>query len=304
MSDPLRGVLAILLVPFHENGDIDWVSYEKEVEHCLGAGVHGLVVPAVASEFYALETDERRELFERLADRVQGRLPLVAAVSAAHWRTAHALARHAASLGAAAVMAMPPYIGHNHKPGLDAICEYFDAVAQADVPIVYQNTDMLGSTALAPERIEQVMGRVGAIRYIKEEGAAAPQRMTAMRAAVERHGVRMIGGAGGTHLMAEASRGCVAWMPAAEFADILASIVEAMWSGDNATAWARYRALLPALVLENLLGMVWAKAVLQRRGVFSSKAMRGPSPRWGEPEEADLDRVWPDLEALWRGTGR
>ncbi len=299
MTTRLRGVLAILLVPFAESGEIDWPAYEREVDFCLGAGVHGIVVPAVASEFYALEADERRELFARLADRVGGRLPLVAGVSAPHWRAAQALARHAATLGASAVMAMPPYVGHIHKPGVEAIRAHFDAIAQAGLPIVYQNSDTLASASLPVERIAQILDEIPAIRYLKEEGVAAPQRMGALAPLVHEHGVGLIGGTGGTHLIAEADRGCVAWMPAAEFSDILAMIVESLWRGERTLAWERYRALLPALVLENLLGMVWAKAVLRRRGVFTSIAMRSPAPAWGEGETADLDRVWPDLSALW-----
>lgn len=303
MLNPLRGVLAILLTPFQENGNIDWPTYQKEIDFCLSAQVHGVVVSAVASEFYTLEISERRDLLARLVERIQGRLPVVVGVSATHWRTAHDLARHASAFHVDAVMAMPPYVSHNHKPRLESIVEYFDAIAQAGIPVIYQNTDMLGSVALPPERIGQVVERVPAIRYVKEEGAGSPQRIATLRPVVEARGVHLIGGAGGTHLMAEAARGCNAWMPAAEFADLLAGIVEDLWRGDQVLAWERYRALLPALVLENLLGMVWAKAVLQRRGVFVSKAMRAPAPYWGGAEEEDLDRVWPDLSALWHKVG-
>ena len=49
----LAGIYQILHTPFAETGAIDWASYERQIDFCLQAGVHGLVTPAMASEFFA-----------------------------------------------------------------------------------------------------------------------------------------------------------------------------------------------------------------------------------------------------------
>src|SRR5690349_868710 len=105
-----RGVFTIPCTPFHEDGSLDEASLRREVRFCLECGAHGLVGPVNASEFYTLTDAERLRVMTIIAEENAGRVPYVAgcsAVSAAHGVM---LARHAHSIGAAAIMAMPPVI--------------------------------------------------------------------------------------------------------------------------------------------------------------------------------------------------
>ena len=54
---------------------IDWESFAEQIEFCMAAGVHGLVVPALASEFFTLSDAERRQVVEFASDAIAGRAP-------------------------------------------------------------------------------------------------------------------------------------------------------------------------------------------------------------------------------------
>ena len=58
----LAGIFQILHTPFTDTGEIDWTSFERQIEYCIEAGVHGLVLPAMASEFFSISDAERFEV--------------------------------------------------------------------------------------------------------------------------------------------------------------------------------------------------------------------------------------------------
>ena len=62
----LSGVLPIVTTPFSGDGRVDLSSLTRVVEHILSSGAHGLVYPAIASEFQTLSPEERRGAVEHV----------------------------------------------------------------------------------------------------------------------------------------------------------------------------------------------------------------------------------------------
>ena len=106
----LRGVFPVLQSPFDDADRLDLDALASEVEFCRRAGVHGVVYPAIASEFQYLTDDERRAGVEAVVVAAAGAIPVVAGVAAASGAQSVVYAEHAARAGAAAVMALPPII--------------------------------------------------------------------------------------------------------------------------------------------------------------------------------------------------
>ena len=104
------GIYPILQTPFDDNGAIDWKSLESQIAFCLAARVHGLVIPAMASEFFALSDKERFELVEFTLKAVHHRVPVLIGVQAVSLPVALGFAGHAVANGADGLMAMPPYL--------------------------------------------------------------------------------------------------------------------------------------------------------------------------------------------------
>ena len=122
----LRGVFPVLQSPFDDANRLDLDALGAEVEFCRRAGVHGVVYPAIASEFQYLTDDERRAGVEAVVGAAAGAIPVVAGVAAASGAQVVVYAAHAARAGATAVMALPPII----SPGrADELRAYYAGIA-------------------------------------------------------------------------------------------------------------------------------------------------------------------------------
>lgn len=201
----LAGIFPILQTPFDESGALDLDSLRSAVAFCLRAGVHGIVTPANASEFFTLSDAERLQVSEVVLEEVSGRVPVIISVNGVSSHAAVAFTRHAITHGADGVMALPPYV---RRPGEAGVHAYYEAVAAAAAggPVIVQNAEPPLGTPLSIPSLVKLMERAPGIRYVKEEVNPGGQRMSALiRAAGERlWGV--FGGLNGIWLLGELDR--------------------------------------------------------------------------------------------------
>ncbi|MFP3547788.1 dihydrodipicolinate synthase family protein, partial [Rhizobium sp. SIMBA_035] len=95
------------------------------------------------SEQFALSDDERNTLMHAVLEHVAGRVPVI--VTTSHYGTQVCAARslRAQQLGAAMVMAMPPYHGATLRASEAAIYGFFRAVSEAvTIPVMIQDAPM------------------------------------------------------------------------------------------------------------------------------------------------------------------
>lgn len=283
----LRGVFAVLVTPFDDDGSLDKDSLDRCIEFSIGAGAHGLVTLANASEVRSLSDDERKDVARRVVQTVDGRLPVVVGVSAAS--TAHAAmhARHAAEVGAHAVMAMAPYDLSARVSPEAGIMEYFMAIARAaEIPVIVQNYSAPISTPLPPAFIAQLLSSIPGVSYVKEEVPPTGQRISRLVQFSERVLLGVWGGVGGRFMLDEYRRGACGTMPACDVTDVHVRIWDALERDDEAGARQLHGLLLPLLNLQSLYGTPVYKEVLRRRGVIASAHVREP----GHPDLDEFDR--------------
>ena len=132
----LAGVYPITLTPFTDDGDVDEAGIESLVESYISAGAHGLTVLGIMGEAARLLDDERDVVLSRYLASADGRVPVVAGVSARATRMALHYARRAEEGGVAAVMLAPP----DNTRHLELVFEHFRQVeAAVSVPVVVQD---------------------------------------------------------------------------------------------------------------------------------------------------------------------
>ena len=103
----LRGVLPVFQTPYHSNETIDFATLEREIAWLHDCGAHGIVM-AMVSETLRLSSEERERLAEAACKLGRARGVVVISVGAESSKVAERYARHAESVGADAVMAIPP----------------------------------------------------------------------------------------------------------------------------------------------------------------------------------------------------
>src|SRR5919198_4844508 len=102
------GILPAVTTPFDASGGVDVAALQANIRALLDAGVHGIVGTGTMGEAGSLSTAERRGVIAAIAEAVDGRVPVVAGVSAATAEQAGAYAKDAAAAGAVAIMCLPP----------------------------------------------------------------------------------------------------------------------------------------------------------------------------------------------------
>jgi 4-hydroxy-tetrahydrodipicolinate synthase len=303
MSDhpALRGILPVLQIPFRGAGAgqvIDDDSLRAEVDFCIAAGVDGLVVPALASEFMVLAPEERQDIVATVIDQTRQRVPVVANVAAASVQEAVLYARHAREAGAAAVMALPPYV---RRPGPDGVFAYYQAIAEAArLPIVIQNAPPPLGMNLPSALVNRLVDEIDCIAYVKEERLPPGHHMSDVLAGASSRLRGVFGGTAGLYIPSELARGAIGCMPSAAIPDVLVDIYRAYVGGDVARARALHQQALPLLTMEMSVLMAVSKEVLVRRGVFAGTGMRDPEfPVLDGNDLAELDALWPGVSPLF-----
>ncbi len=298
LTGPFRGVYAILPTPFHDDGSLDEASLGRCVEFCIAAGAHGIVTPVVASEAAALLDEERLHVAELVLARVDGRVPVVVGVSGMTEPSSVRYSRHAVSIGADAVIAMPPGDG---RTGESEIFPFYTAVARAvePLPVWIQHYPGAGGTVMSPNLLARLLTEIQGVEYLKEETTLAPQVMTRVSELAGDSLKGMMGGMGGRYLIDEARRGACGTMPACEVVDIHVAIWDALELGEHDEARRLHTRLLPLLNHEAMYGFPVWKQVLVRRGVFDSARTRIPNAAvFDAQNHRELDRLLADLDDL------
>ena len=295
MAQEWRGIFPVLLTPFRENGLIDEESLRRQVDFVVEAGVHGIVTPVNTSEFYLLSEDERRWLAEIVIRQSAGRVPVIIGTAASSAGTAEALARHARDVGAAGVIAMPPFVVRLSSEG---VMDYYSRIAGAadGLPVVLQNVEGEVGAPLSPQAVVDIAGQVPGVRYVKEETLPSTHRISAL---LELAGDRLdgvFGGSWGRFLINELQRGACGLMSGSHLADAQVKVYDLWREGRHEDARAVFVRQLPVQNLWSQLGLRVAKEVLRRRGVFSTNLCRRPAPDLDEVDMAELDAAMAMVE--------
>ena len=287
----LSGIFQILQTPFDERGVIAWESFARQIEYCFAAGVHGLVVPALASEFFTLSDAERKEVVAFASEQIAGRAPFVVGVQGLNQHIALDFARHACQHDATALMAMPPYLRKAPKPQVQ---EYYRELAAFDRPLIIQNAPAPIGTPLSPRELVDLLAAEPNIQYIKEETIPILQHISQILELDAGACLGVFGGANGIYLIDELKRGACGNMPAGGMVDVQVKIYDLYRAGEVELADSLNFQLLPLLNYAMVYGVSLHKYVLWRRGVIDSPYVR-------DPQKLNLDAAdIAAIEALWQ----
>ena len=297
-TDRFRGVFAIPPTPFDDDGNLDETSLRNCIDFCLASGAHGIVTPVNASESIALVDEERLRVAELGVERVAGRIPVVIGVSGVSTAASMLYSRHAATIGADAVIAMPPYVKH---PTSDEIVDFYTAVARAAAPLPVWIQDYVGpvGTPMAPALLARLLKDIPGVDYLKEESAYAPQVMSRVRELAGDSLKGIMGGMAGRYLLEEYRRGTCGTMPACEVIDAHVLIWNALDRGEPEEARRLHTILLPLLNYEAMYSFTIYKEVLLHRGIIASAKTRVPgTARLDLENRQELDILLRNIDSL------
>uniref|UniRef100_A0AAU3GQA7 Dihydrodipicolinate synthase family protein n=1 Tax=Streptomyces sp. NBC_01401 TaxID=2903854 RepID=A0AAU3GQA7_9ACTN len=301
MAPAPTGLIPILATPFTATGELDVQSLRSLVEFQLWAGADGVAVFGMASEGFALTTEERATILREVRRIVGPQLPVIAGVNGTSTVTALEQGRAAATGGADQLMVLPPFLS---KPAPDQIGEFFTEVAAgAGIPVMVQDAPGVTGVPIPAGTIAE-LSHVTGITSVKVEAPPTATKIDSLRGLLSAD-FAVLGGQNAQALIEEYDHGAVGTMPACEFTDLLRPLLDDLAVGKRDEARAAYSSLLPLIHIGVRPGQAWAvhKEVLLRRGIIASAAVRLPARSLDAVTERGLSEILHDLDLpSWPGT--
>jgi 4-hydroxy-tetrahydrodipicolinate synthase len=160
------GIIPAVTVPFTAGDAVDVDALRENVAFLLDNGVEGLVANGTMGEAGSLSPDERELVLATIVEIADGRVPVVAGVSAGTTAQACAYAAAARAAGAAGVMCLPPL---NYRGSEEELIAFYAAVADAGrLPVMLYNNPEASGIDLAPELIARIAAEVDGVVAVKE----------------------------------------------------------------------------------------------------------------------------------------
>lgn len=154
MKCKLTGIIPPLLTAFRENGDYDPAA-QKEIVAFLVDRVQGFYICGTYGSGPLMTGEERKQVAEDVLRQVAGKIPVVVHVGGCSTRSVIELAKHAESVGAPSVAAVPPtYYGFND----DCVERHFAALVKAvSIPVYIYNNPKTTGVALTPKLLARLV---------------------------------------------------------------------------------------------------------------------------------------------------
>lgn len=294
MAPTLHGLMPILATPFDESGRLDRESLRRLVEFQLASGVDGVAVFGMASEGFALTTEERRVILDDVVGVVDGRVPVIAGVNGTSTATSIEQSLLAEEGGADALMVLPPFMV---KPPAGTLVDFYGEVAAAtSLSVMVQDAPGVTGVAMAPGLIAE-LARLDGVDSVKVEAPPTAPKVGAVVSAIDDPDFAVLGGQNAQFCLEEYARGAVGTMPACEFPDLLGPVLALFLDGRVDEARAEFRRMLPLVLIGLQGGIAWAvhKEVLVARGVIDHATVRYPASRLDAGSRASVKLVIDEL---------
>lgn len=287
LSD-LRGVFAPIVTPFRPaNGDVDIPWIRDYLAYLRAHGCEGIVPCGTNGEAPSLSVDERRRVVEAALSAAGGMM-VVPGTGAAALPDAITLTRHAFSVGADAVLIMPPF--YYRRPPDPGVAAWYQRIFDAAVPpggrVLLYHIPQTTGVPISDQLIRTLLSSHGEVVYGIKDSTGDPQQGAQFRQAFP----ALAYFAGNDHCVVEACRdGGVGSITACAnvFPDLVAAAQRAArGEGDPNLAQARLsavRSVLDAFPLQPA-----TKAALAELAGLAPTAVRPPQVELAPAQRAEL----------------
>jgi 4-hydroxy-tetrahydrodipicolinate synthase len=294
LNEEAKGIYVIALTPFTETGDLDLDSTDRMVDFYLERGATGLTVLGMMGEAQKLTIEESQTYVRRILRRVDGRVPVVAGVSAAGFAQMQALTSMVMDDGAAGVMIAPPSSLRNDQQ----IVTYYKQAAEfiGDTPFVLQDFPLVTSVTIPVSVIQTIIDQIPTCVCLKHEDWPGLSKITALRTASETSGKRRISilcGNGGVFLPEEMARGADGAMTGFAYPEMMRDVVHYSEQGNPERAQDIFDAYLPLARYEQQpgLGLSIRKYIMAKRGAIATPALRKPGGALSPADISEIERL-------------
>ena len=165
----IQGAGVALITPFNEDGTVDFETLGNLIEFQIKEGMNYLVSLGTTGETATLTPEERKQIWKFTAEKVAGRLPLVAGIGG---NNTYEIAKQTAEFdaeGYCAILSVSPYY---NKPTQEGIYQHYKAIAEvAKLPIILYNVPGRTGSNMSAQTTLRLANDFSNIVAIKEASA-------------------------------------------------------------------------------------------------------------------------------------
>lgn len=138
MKPIFEGSAVALILPMHDDGNIDYEGFKRQVQRMIDGGVQALLVNGTTGETATITIEEEFELTKIVMEMAKGtNVKVIAGAGSNDTQTALKKAKFAKEIGADAILVVTPYYNKTSQRGL---IEHYTYIAdQVDIPMILYN---------------------------------------------------------------------------------------------------------------------------------------------------------------------
>ncbi|MGS2737850.1 dihydrodipicolinate synthase family protein [Sinomicrobium sp. M5D2P17] len=160
-----EGVMPAVTTKFTDDDQLDLVTFKKNIEAQLAAGVSGIILGGTLGEASTLTGDEKETLIKETLKIVNGSVPVVINIAEQSTREAIQVAQKAEQLGANGLMILPPM---RYKATDYETVVYFKEIAKStSLPIMIYNNPVDYKIEVTLDMFEELI-ELDNIQAVKE----------------------------------------------------------------------------------------------------------------------------------------
>ncbi len=161
-----KGAGVAIVTPFDENLNVNYDKLGELIDYQIDNGTDSIIICGTTGESSTLTEREHMECIRYTAQKVAGRVPVIAGTGSNCTQTAIELSEDAKRAGADGLLLVTPYYNKATQKGL---IQHFTLIAKAvDLPVVLYNVPGRTGCNLLPVSTAQLFKEVDNIVAIKE----------------------------------------------------------------------------------------------------------------------------------------
>ena len=166
MQNKFKGTGVAIVTPFHNDGSIDFKSYEKLINYHIDNNVNYLVFLGTTGESATINGDERTAIINFATEIVAGRIPVVVGIGGNNTQQIVCAIKETDLSGVDAILSVSPYY---NKPQQAGIYQHYKTIAGVSpVPVILYNVPGRTGSNIKAETTLKIAHEVSNIAAIKE----------------------------------------------------------------------------------------------------------------------------------------
>ena len=162
----ITGAGVAIITPMTETGAVNYPKLEEILEYQIANGTDAIIICGTTGESSTLSHEEHLEAIRFTAEKVAGRIPVIAGTGSNCTETAIYLSQEAEKYGVDGVLLVTPYYNKATQKGLIA---HFTKIANSiKIPVILYNIQSRTGVNIAPETMAYLAKNVENIVGVKE----------------------------------------------------------------------------------------------------------------------------------------